>query len=154
MCSSYGVIIGSWEMWWNTNETSPDECTCFSAKSGMFFLSLAWFQSDKSDVQSLVSGGFFTWIPLTQRVHCKFIIKLWERFSCKRLVKKLERVLSYLEVIMSIRLCVFFKFEQLFQHLQIKLFHNLILILINYGTTQRFLMGLPLKDSFFQSAGG
>ena len=61
-------MICSWDLWWKTNVT-PACQLCFRAMSSTFFFVVQWCHWDKFELQSEPSGGGFTSIPFTHRLH-------------------------------------------------------------------------------------
>ena len=61
-------MIGSWDLWWNTNVT-PACQLCFKAISSTFFLVVQWCHCDKFELQSESSGGGFTSMAFTHLLH-------------------------------------------------------------------------------------
>lgn len=62
----------SCDFWWNTNVTPLDQAP-FNNTSSNPFRSAQWFHSDRFALQSVPSGGGWTWILFTHRRH----LNLW-----------------------------------------------------------------------------
>ena len=58
----------SCDFWWNTNVTPLDQAP-FNIMSSSPFLSAQWFHCDRFALQSVPSGGGWTWMLFTHRRH-------------------------------------------------------------------------------------
>jgi hypothetical protein len=61
-------LCSSCDRWWNVNDTAESQAP-FSKMSTSPFLSEQWNHCDKSEAQSLSSGGGFTCMLFTHRRH-------------------------------------------------------------------------------------
>lgn len=65
-----GFTTAALDLWWNTNETAfVTSQAWLRTVSGRPLLFEQWNHWDKFEVQSESSGGSFTWMLFTQRLH-------------------------------------------------------------------------------------
>lgn len=72
VCAEFasGFTSAAADRWWKTNDTDFTTSQAWlRTVSGRPLLLAQWNHCDRSDVQSDSSGGSFTWILLTQRLH-------------------------------------------------------------------------------------
>ena len=67
----------SCDFWWNTNVTPLDQAP-FNIMSSSPFRSAQWFHCDRFALQSVPSGGGWTWMLFTHRRHLNLYRK-WKR---------------------------------------------------------------------------